>query len=470
VRFPARLLLGVIAAHAALGAGSAAAAARPQITLWGQPAGLSNAGGFRMHWTPNFTPVRAVCTLDEHRLPCDHGLVQADLMTGKHLVQVTAWRGDGAVAVARAHWWTDLVPPTVPTVSGTPTGWVGSGPVVLVARGSTDVGSQIVHYEYRFDTSPYSTDPGDWQYVAGNSDTIADFGTTTVEWRARDGAGNVSAWTAPQLVRIDWIAPAVTATGPAGWQHGPVTVTASATDVGSGVAGYLYETAREDGVWSQPQPGDSATVTDDGITLVRFAAYDTAGNMSAWQTAAAAVGAWIDTTPPTLTTPYGAGRWMHYTSGVVTYASDSGSGVRSVEYDTSTDGGETWSDPQPGNEAWISQEGVTEVRFRATDWAGNVTPWTTPTVLTTAMIDYTPPTLQLSSSQTGSTVTVTADVSDAGSGIEDVLYDYSDDGGASWAGHFRGTSMEVPAGPNTIVRFQAIDKAGNVTPWVTLHL
>jgi hypothetical protein len=473
VRFPARLLLGVIAAHAVLGVGSAAAAALPQITLSGQPVGLSNAGGLRMHWAANFTPVRAVCTLDEHRVPCDHGLVQSDLTTGKHVVQVTAWRAGGAVAVARAHWWTDLVPPTVPTVSGTPSGWVRSGPVLLIAGGSTDVGSQIVHYEYRFATSPNGTEPGDWQYVSGidgGSARIADFGTTTVEWRARDGAGNVSAWTAPQVVRIDYIAPTVTAEGPAGWQDGPVTVTASATDVGSGVAGFVYETSTENGVWSQPRPGDSVTVADDGITLVRFAASDAAGNMSAWQTAGTVVGAWIDTTPPTLTTPYGAGRWMHYTSGVVTYASDSGSGVASVEYDTSTDGGETWSDPQPGNEAWVSQEGVTEVRFRATDWAGNVTPWTTPTLLTTAMIDYTPPALQLSSSQTGSTVTVTADVSDAASGIEYVLYDYSDDGGASWAGHFHGTTVQLPAGPNTIVRFEAIDNASNVTPWVTLHL
>jgi len=194
----------------------------------------------------------------------------------------------------------------------------------------------------------------------GNWDRVADFGTTTVEWRAYDRAGNFSAWTAPQVVRIDWIPPNVTADRPPGeWSTGPVTFTATATDVGSGVAGYLYETATGNGVWSAPQPGDAVTITAEGTTCVRFAAYDSAGNRSPWANDASSVTcAGIDATPPTLTTPYGAGRWMHYTSGVITYASDAESGVASVEYDTSTDGGLTWSDPQPGNEAWISQEGV----------------------------------------------------------------------------------------------------------------
>jgi hypothetical protein len=476
VRFPARILLGIIAAHAVLGVASASAAVRPHITLSGHPAGLSNAGGLRMHWAANFTPTRAACTLDERELPCGHGIVTADLTTGKHVVQVTAWTADGAVAVARAHWWTDLVPPTVPRVSGAPAGWVRSGPVWLIARGSTDVGSHIVHYEYRFYTSPDSTGQGDWQYVTGRRSAyleVQDFGTTTAEWRARDGAGNVSAWTAPQVVRIDYIAPTVTAERPppGQWATGPVTVSATATDPGSGVAGFLYETTTGNDVWSAPKPGGSVTITADGTTGVRFAAYDAVGNISPWENDGSSVtGASIDTTPPALTTPYGAGRWMHFTSGVVTWASDAGSGVASVEYETSTDGGETWSDPQPGHEAWISQEGLTQVRFRATDQVGNVSPWTPPTLLTTAMIDYTPPTLQLSSTRTGSTETVTADVADAGSGIEYVYYDWSDDGGATWCGHFQGTSVQVPADKNIIVRFQAIDNASNVTPWVTLQL
>lgn len=472
VRVPARLLLGVIAVHAVLGVGSASAAVRPQITLWGHPAGVSNLSRLRLHWTPNFTPVRAVCTLDEREVPCGHELIQTRLTTGKHIVQVMAWRADGAVAVARTHWWTDLVPPSVPTVSGTPTGWVQDPPVLLIAH-STDGQSPIVHYEYRFTTSPYSTDPGDWQYVTGidaNWDRIADFGTTTVEWRAEDRAGNFSAWTAPQVVRIDWIAPTVTADRPPPgvWSTGPVSVSATATDVGSGVAGFLYETTTGNGIWSAPQPGDSVTITADGTTGVRFAAYDAVGNMSPWENDGPAVtGAWIDTTPPTLTTPYGAGRWTKFTSGVITYASDAGSGVASVEYETSTDGGETWSDPQPGNEAWISQEGITEVRFRATDQAGNVTAWTTPTQLTTTMVDTTPPTVQLASSGSGAQTTVTATVSDSGSGVSSVAYEFSYDGGATWT-RFQWAATTEPFNPaTTLVRFQATDNAGNTSDWVS---
>ena len=463
----------MIAAHAVLGVGSASAAARPQIMLWGHPAGVSNQSWVRMHWTPNFTPVRAVCTLDEHRLPCDHGDVQADLTTGKHIVQVMAWRADGAVAVARTHWWTDLVPPTVPKVYGTPSGWVAAGPVLLIAKGSTDRGSDVVHYEYRFTTSPFSDGTGDWQYVTGMTAQdfrVQDFGTTTVEWRAEDRAGNFSAWTAPQLVRIDWIAPAVTAERPPPglWHNGPVTVSATATDVGSGVAGFLYETTNGNGVWSAPQPGDSVTITADGTTGVRFAAYDAVGNMSPWQNDGPAVtGAWIDTTPPTLTTPYGAGRWTKFTAGVITWATDSGSGVASVEYETSTDGGETWSDPHPGHEAWISEEGITEVRFRATDQVGNVTPWTVPTQLTTTMVDTTPPSVQLATSGSGAQTTVTATVADSESGVSSVAYELSDDGGATWT-RYQWAATTEPFNPaTTLVRFQATDNAGNTSAWVS---
>ena len=456
----------MIAAHAVLGVGSASAAARPQITLWGHPAGVSNLGWLRLHWTPNFKPVRAVCTLDEHRLPCGHELIQSDLTTGMHIIQVMAWRTDGAVAVARTHWWTDLVPPSVPKITGTPAGWVQDPPVLLIAH-STDGQSPIVHYEYRFNANSSG-----WQYVAGinaNWDRVADFGTTTVEWRAQDRAGNYSAWTAPQVVRIDSIAPTVTAEPPPPglWHNGPVTVSATGTDLGSGVAGFLYETTNGNGIWSAPEPGDSVTITADGTTGVRFAAYDAVGNVSAWQNDGPAVtGAWIDTTPPTLTTPYGAGRWTKFTSGVITYASDAGSGVASVEFETSTDGGETWSDPQPGHEAWISQEGVTEVRFRATDQVGNVTPWTVPTQLTTTMVDTTPPTVQLASSGSGAQTTVTATVTDSESGVSSVDYELSYDGGVTWTRNQWSATTEPFNPATTLVRFQATDNAGNTSAWV----
>jgi hypothetical protein len=381
-----------------------------------------------------------------------------------------AWRADGAVAVARARWWTDLVPPTVPKVTGTPTGWLAAGPVLLVAKGSTDGGSRIVHYEYRIRTTPYAPE---WQYVSGltaQAVRVQDFGTTTVEWRAEDRAGNFSAWTAPQVVRIDYIAPTVTAERPppGEWSTGPVTVSATATDVGSGVAGFVYETTTGNGIWSAPKPGGSVTITADGTTGVRFAAYDAVGNMSSWENDGPSVtGARIDTTPPTLTTPYGAGEWTKFTSGVITWATDAGSGVASVEYETSTDGGETWSEPQPGHEAWMSQEGITEVRFRATDEAGNVTPWTTPTQLSTTMVDTTPPSLQLTSSGSGPSETVTATVSDAESGVSSVGYELSYDGGATWTRNQWAATTEPFDPATTLVRFQATDNAGNTSDWVS---
>jgi Big-like domain-containing protein len=651
VRFPARLLLGVIAAHAVLGVGSASAAARPHVAIGPDPGAYSNLATVSLQWTANFKPVRVLCTFDERELSCRNGSVTLHPATGSHVVQVTAWRANGAAVSARRRWTTDLIAPGVPTVSGAPTttdapwGWVNhpvtltagstdqrgsgvgdywilrdgwakseaqtvtvtregsteiqfaardrahnvsgwtapipvsidmtppqlslacsdeiggwdTGPVLVLAK-ATDGLSGLADIEYetssdgvawsapehnsayvatadgtsyvRFRATDRAGNTSDWtqrEFVVddplptvtvtggstawsatpvtitatasdpdvpgrldiqhetsvdggttwsdpawGGSVVVSDTGTTLVRFRARDCVLMWSDWTIPDAdttAAVDQTAPEVRVSGgSAPWSTGPVKVTASATDTGSGVAGYRYETGGP-GAWSAPQPGDSVTISADGVVMVRFAAYDAVGNVSPWiaNTASSAY-VYVDATPPTLTTPYGAGEWMNGTSGVITYADDATSGLAGVEYETSTDGGDTWSDPQPGHEAWISREGITEVRFRASDQAGNVTPWTTPTRATTTMIDDTPPTLRLSSTQTGSTVTVTADVSDSGSGTEYVLYDWSDDGGMSWAGHFQGASVQVPAGPNTIVRFEAIDNASNVTPWVTLHL
>ena len=359
--------------------------------------------------------------------------------------------------------------PTV-TATGGSTAWSTTRVTITATASDPDVPGPVdIQHETSVDGGTTWSNPA-W----GGSVAVSDTGTTLVRFRARDSLLMWSDWTIPDAdttAAVDQTAPEMRVSGgSAPWSTGPVTVTASATDTGSGVAGYLYETGGP-GNWSAPLPGDSVTISTDGVTDVRFAAYDAAGNMSPWITnTAASAYVYVDATPPTLTTPYGAGEWMSGTSGVITYADDATSGLASVEYETSTDGGGTWSDPQPGHEAWISREGITEVRFRASDQAGNVTAWTTPTRATTTMIDDTPPTLRLSSTQTGSTATVTADVSDSGSGIEYVLYDWSDDGGRSWAGHFQGTSVQLPGGPNTIVRFEAIDNASNVTPWVTLHL
>lgn len=457
-----RLLLAALVSPAFLGVGGAAAASRPHITLWGIPAHISDDPGLRMHWTPNFTPVRALCMLDEREVACGQRLIVAGLATGPHVVQVMAWSGDGRLAVARTHWKTDLVAPPVPTVSGAPDGWV-TGPVTITAGGSTDVGTSIAHYEYVLSSSPHLT----WY---GRTVTIAAEGTTTVAFQTIDRAGNASGWSAPQAVRIDRTPPAVTLQdrppGPP-WLTGPVTVSATATDSLAGVAQVEFETSSDCMTWSQPQPGAAAVISSEGINCVRFRATDDAGNVSAWSE----TGAMVDSTPPTLTTPYGAGGWTRGPVLVVVYASDAFSGLRSVQYETSTDGGQTWSDPQPGNEADIAQPGITEVRFQATDWAGNSTPWTTPTAQTTALIDQTPPTVSPNGgglTWSGSPVAITAGATDAGgSGIFLVQHETSSDGGITWSDSQWGDTVVIGDHGTTLVRFRAFDNALNCGSWST---
>ncbi len=67
---------------------------------------------------------------------------------------------------------------------------------------------------------------------------------------------------------------------------GSVTVNASgSTDSGPGFVGYRYQTSTDNGTtWSVSHNVASATVSTVGTTLVRFQAYDAAGNTSNWIT------------------------------------------------------------------------------------------------------------------------------------------------------------------------------------------
>ena len=86
----------------------------------------------------------------------------------------------------------DNVLPTAPSVSG------GSATCSTTARtisasGSTDANSGFLRYEYRISTNAGST----WSaspYTAGSSKTFNTSGTSYIQFRSVDNAGNVSAW------------------------------------------------------------------------------------------------------------------------------------------------------------------------------------------------------------------------------------------------------------------------------------
>jgi hypothetical protein len=366
--------------------------------------------------------------------------------------------------------------PTAPEVTGGSTEWQSVASVVLSADGSIDGtgGAGIDHYEYR-----ESTDGGDtWSApVVGDTDTVSGEGETLVAFRAVDGTSLASAW-AKATVRLDRTAP----TDPsvdgdlAGWQSVPSeTVSASdSSDGSSGVDHYEYRESSDGGVtWSPPAVGAADMVTAEGQTLVALRAVDGAGNPSAWIQRTVA----IDRTQPGAPTAVagGSAAWQNAVSVTLSAsgAGDAGSGLAGYEYRTSTDAGDTWSSPLGGADASVTGEGETLVEFRSVDNAGNVSEWTPlpPDTSGTVRIDRTNPSIpsitggSLTWQSTASVTISGSGAADSGSGVDQYEYEASTDGGTTWSSPAQGASLAVAAEGETLVRFRAVDAAGNQSDW-----
>jgi hypothetical protein len=349
--------------------------------------------------------------------------------------------------------------------------------VDVLASGGTDVGGAgFSHYQYRTSTDGGTT----WSTpTVGGDASISAAGETFVQFQSVDNAGNASAWTPASpidasTVRIDRTiptSPQVTG-GTSGWENIASTLlTASgSTDAGGGaVAYYQSETSTDGGVtWSAPTTGNTLTISAEGETLVQFRAVDSTSLDSAWTQVAVQ----IDRTNPTdPTVGGGSSSWQNVPSIDLTASGSTdsgGSGLTGYQYETSTDGGTTWSAPQNAADDLVTSEGETLVQFRAIDGAGNTSNW----VEGTARIDRSLPTAPGVSGgslswQSLSSVDVSASGSTdtGGSGLVGYQYRTSSDDGKTWSGATAGATATISAEGTTIVQFQAIDGAGNVSGW-----
>ncbi|MFI8006309.1 OmpL47-type beta-barrel domain-containing protein [Streptomyces sp. NPDC086010] len=152
---------------------------------------------------------------------------------------------------------------------------------------------------------------------------------------------------------------------------GQATVTVAATDAGSGVDTVEYAVGA-DGAW---QPYTTAVVVNEvGAHTIRYRATDKAGNAAAEKSVDFAVAAppTDDKTPPeTSATVSGekdaSGAYLGMATVTVT-ASDTGSGVNTIEYALGTDGAwKAYTAP-----VMVHEVGSHTVRYRATDKSGNV--------------------------------------------------------------------------------------------------
>ncbi len=250
----------------------------------------------------------------------------------------------------------------------------------------------------------------------------------------------------------------------AGAYIGQAKVTLAATDADSGVATVEY--ADGDDAW---QPYTTPVVISTvGDHTVRYRATDKAGNVSAEKTESFTVAAppTDDTTPPeTSATVSGEqdadGNYLGMATVTVT-ASDTGSGVNSIEYAVDQADWAAYTGP-----VMVHGAGARKVRYRATDKAGNVAAEKAAefTVVAPPTEDTTPPvttavvggrTNSDGAYATSAEVTVTA--TDTGSGVDRV--EYSLDGGPYLA--YTAPVLVDRVGRHTFAH-RATDRAGNTS-------
>ncbi|MFD9222553.1 OmpL47-type beta-barrel domain-containing protein [Streptomyces sp. NPDC060064] len=247
---------------------------------------------------------------------------------------------------------------------------------------------------------------------------------------------------------------------------GQATVTVSATDAGSGVDKIEYAVGAA-GAWQAYTT--PVVVNEVGAHKIRYRAADKAGNISAEKAVDFSVVAppTDDKTPPeTSATVSGEkndqGQYLGMATVTVT-ASDTGSGVNTIEYAIGTsDAWQPYTAP-----VMVHEAGTHKVRYKATDKAGNaaVEKSVDFTVVTPPAEDKTPP--ETSAGVTGqknsdgayiTSAKVTLTATDAGSGVDKV--EYSLDGGPYLA--YTTPVIVDRVGFHTVLH-RATDKAGNTS-------
>ena len=249
---------------------------------------------------------------------------------------------------------------------------------------------------------------------------------------------------------------------------GSASVAITATDEagGSGVDRIEYATG-DTGAW---QPYTAPVVFDQvGDHTVRYRAVDKAGNVSAEKSVDFTVVARPsdDTAPPdTSATVSGEqnpdGTYLDMAT-VTVSASDTGSGVNTIEYAVNDGSWQPYTMP-----VMVHQVGTHTVRYRATDKAGNVAAEKSVrfTVVATPPQDTTPPV-------TGVTVDGTRNSDGAYVGNARVTVSATDEGGSGVAG----AEYSIDAGPylaytapvvvdragTHTLAYRATDKAGNTS-------
>jgi len=364
---------------------------------------------------------------------------------GTHSVQFRAIDNAGNIKTTPSQiFQVDLSAPIVtPVISGTSgsNGWYTS--VVQVSASATDTGSGL-------NTLKIAVDGGTWQSYTAPIQLSTD-GHHTVQFQAIDKAGNSS--TPGVSVKMDAAPPQITVGSPIGtpglngWYVSDVQVSASASDVTSGLASLMISV---DGVWSAYS---SAVTLGDGMHKVQFQAADNAGKL----TISPSQTYQVDTAAPLITTSIigtsASSGWYVSNTQVHASASDAGSGLGSLKF--SLDGG-AW---QSYTAAVALNDGQHTVQFQAMDGAGNSS-----TSSVAAKVDTTAPQISMDSvvGTPGlnawyiTNVQIAATASDVTSGLAAFMINVD----GVWSAY----SMPITLGNGShTIQFRATDHAGMVS-------
>jgi ribosomal protein L40E len=277
------------------------------------------------------------------------------LTEGNHTFYVKARDAVGNESIKTYTFKVDMTPPT----NGYPSSpandaWINASPVVLTWSAGFDSGSGISFYEWQIDDSPtFET----VKYSGTSNTTSASVTLPEGRWywriRARDAAGNYSAWSSAYSFKVDRTPPtngSPTSPPDGSWINtSPIVLTWSpGSDSLSGVSGYEWQ-VDDDPSFSSPNYSGTSTSTSASISppegkwYWRVKTKDIAGNCSAWSKTFSFS---LDRTAPSINKIKGPdyGEEIHTSYAIFEWsATDSFSGVSSYFYRTSTDGGKTWS-------------------------------------------------------------------------------------------------------------------------------
>ena len=356
-----------------------------------------------------------------------------------------------------------------PTVSdNAPTGWSKTAVTVTLTPVDTS-GFGIQKTQYRKSGSSTWLDTTANTFVVSAPADHSGDGANVYQYQAIDNNGLASD-TGTCTVRIDTTGPTVTDNTDSAWHNSPVTVTLTAADSGIGTIGMIQyrlngpstptwtAATMINATQAQFVVAAPANHANDGSHVYAYRAYDGLANIGNSSTGTVK----IDTAGPTITNNAPTG-WSATAVTVTLTASDSLSGVVSVQYNLDGAGWTSGTSVTVLAPADHSNDGTHTLQYQATDNAGNTT-----TGSCTVSIDTTIPTVTDNAPTGWSSVPVTVTLSpvDGGAGIAKTQYRLSSSADPSWH-DTTANQFTVPAPADhsgdgvNVYRYRALDNLGN---------